>query len=264
MATYAYQVETTRGAHMASRALADAAIVDLQDFAERMSKGKMTLAEYRNEARRLVRKSYRGSASVARNLTQQLSELPGWEPQEALKHTDYLDSLLKDVDRNIETFKNSTQTNKDLRALSLRVQLSAITAAERGFTDAQLAHYAELEVFGYRVSKLWLANFLNNEPCVDCVLLHGTQVDFNQEFPIPTLMRSSVYRDLQGPPLHVRCKCMMVVLISSAENILDSITVDAPQAPTPMSVKVIQRMSKKIFDDIIKVIRLITRRKQSD
>lgn len=258
MTKYSKQVEATRAAHMASRALADAAVVRLGRAWSDYESGKMTLTKFRAEAHRVVKYSYREASSVARTLTKDQSGITDWVPSARVRDSDYLTSLLADVDKNVEAFKQSDQGDKAAKRLKFRIELSAITAAQRGFTDAQLAHYGELQALGHRVTKLWTANFVNNEPCVDCISLHGTVVPFGQEFPVPTLMRTAVYKDLQGPPLHVRCKCVMVVLITSADNLFDKIPTSRVAIPATMSTESVKSLPRRIFDSIVKVLRTIT------
>lgn len=258
MTKYSKQIEATRAAHMASRALADAAIVRLDKAWDSYVSGDLTIDQLRSEAHKIVKFSYNEAASVGKALTQRQSGIVDWNPIGDLKDSAYLESLLLDVDRNIEDFKNSDRDEKAGKRLKFRVGLSAITASQRGFTDAQLVHYGELQAMGHRVTKLWTANFVNNEPCVDCISLHGTVVPFDTEFPVPTLMRTAVYRDLQGPPLHVRCKCVMVVLITSADNIFDKIPTNRVDIPTTMSTDSVKSLPRRIFDSIVKVLRTIT------
>lgn len=258
MAKYDKQIRDTQAAHMASRALADAAKVKIADLWSRVTSGKITVDQFAVDAKQLVRFSYKESWAVARLLVIDQADMGGWDPSKAVGDTDYLKDLLLDVDRNVAEFKASDHSEKAARRLTFRIELSAITAAERGFTDSQLAYYGDLRDMGFRVTKLWLANFVNNEPCVDCITLSGTSVPFDQEFPIPTLMRTAVYRDLQGPPLHVRCKCVMVVLITRADNILDRFPSKKMTIPTTMSTDTVKSLPARIFDSILKVLRLIT------
>jgi len=264
LAKYLDQIEATRAANMASRSLADASLLKLDDAWELLDNGKLTIPEFHTEVRRIVRFAYRESALVGKALTQNLSGIDGWNPVTDIRDTDYLKSLLVDVKRNIESFKNSNQEDKDRRKLKLRLGLSALTAASRGLTDAQLAYYAELKDMGYKLQKLWLANFVNNEPCVDCVTLHNVRVKFEDEFPVPTLRKTAIYRDLQGPPLHVRCKCTMVVLITTLENLFDSLPKEVVNSTTTMSTQSVKKLPQKVFDSVIKVLRMITRRKTND
>jgi hypothetical protein len=257
MTTYKDQIEATKAAHMAARALSDAAYVKLESLAQDLSSGRITIDKYAAESRKIVRFSYRESATVARSLTKQQSGLSDWRPEGSVSTSDYLSSLIDDVNKNIAEYKAGEQDEKALRRLKLRVRLSATTAAQRGFTDAQLENYGELQEKGFKVSKLWLANFLNNDPCENCKKLHGTEVEFGKEFPVPTLMKVSVYRDLQGPPLHVHCKCMMVVLISRPENRFDVINTNRIKVPTTMSTETVKRLPRRVFDAIIRALRAI-------
>jgi hypothetical protein len=264
MATYTEQIKATQAAHMASRAISDATLISLRDIWDEYASGKLTDAKYLAAAKRIVRSAYRDSARVARNLTKSQAEIPEWTPMNSLVSSEYLTSLIDDVERNHKEYLDSDRSDKSARRMRLKFELSAITAAERGFTDSQLMHYGELRDFGFRVRKLWLANFINNEPCADCINLNGTVVDFDSEFPIPTLMKTSVYRDLQGPPLHVRCKCVMVVIITRAENLTERIPTKTNVSPTTMSTKTVKSLPKRIFDSIVNVLRTVSRRIRRD
>ena len=261
MAKYLEQIETTKAANMASRAISDASILKLDEAWDRMDAGEIDITQFHTEVRGIVRFAYRESAQIGKKLTQTLSGIDGWNPSETIRDTEYLKSLLTDVKRNVDAFKKSGKTDADRRKLKLRLGLSAITASTRGLTDAQISHYSELKDMGYKLQKMWLANFANNEPCADCVALHGTRVPFENEFPIPTLMRTAVYRDLQGPPLHVRCKCTMVILITTLENLLDVIPRESADSIVTMSTKTVKKLPQKVFDAVIKVLRMITGRR---
>lgn len=258
MARYKDQIDATKAAHMAARALSDAALVKLEGFADDLAAGDLTVDQFASEARKVVRFAYRESAAVGRSLTTQQADRPDWTPAKTITTSDYLASLLTDVNRNVAEYKAGEQDEKARRKLKLRVGLSATTAAQRGFTDAQLEHYAELQLLGYKVTKLWLANFLHNDPCANCITLNGTEVPFGDEFPIPTLMSEvSIYRDLQGPPLHVHCKCVMVVLITRAENLLDSVNTQRLSLPTTMTTETVKSLPRRVFDAIIRALRAI-------
>lgn len=257
MPRYKDQIEATKAAHMAARALSDAALVKLEGLSDELAANDVTIEEFTTQARKIVRHSYRESAAVARSLTVQQAQRPDWKPVGSVATSAYLQSLISDVERNVAEFKAGPMDDKARRKLKLRVGLSATTAAQRGFTDSQLEHYSELQTLGYKVTKLWLANFLNNDPCANCITLNGTEVPFGEEFPVPTLIQSSIYRDLQGPPLHVHCKCVMVVLITRTENLLDSVNTQRISLPTTMSTALVKSLPRRVFDAIIRALRAI-------
>lgn len=262
MTSYKAQIDATKAAHLAARALADAAQISISAAFDRYNAGEITSKQYEAEALRVVRKSYRDSAKVARLLTKSQAQLTGWNPEPSIITSPYLKSLEQDVRNNFKKYREGIHSDRQLR---LRLQLSAYTGAERGFTDAQLKHYKELQDFGYRIRKLWVANFMNNDPCIDCVNLHGTAVAFESEFPVPTLMRTAIYRDLQGPPLHVRCKCVMVVLISSLDNIFESIPNQRTTSrATAMTTESVKRLPTRAFNSILSVLSSIARRGKND
>lgn len=262
MATYAEQITATQSAHMISRALSDAAVKQLADLFDKLTMDEISLNQYSISSKRVIRTAYRESAKAGRSLVRHLSGMDDWEPEPALTVTPYLNSLLADVEANVANFGEGVEQRdgSSMRQLKLRVSLSAITAAERGFTDAQLEHYSELEDFGYSLQKMWLANFINNEPCADCINLNGNVVSFRSEFPVPTLMRTAIYRDLQGPPLHVRCKCVMVVLITTAENMFDRVPNMRTTPANTMTTETVKKLPRRIFNTLIKFLKAITGR----
>lgn len=89
-----------------------------------------------------------------------------------------------------------------------RAGLAAVSAANRTYTDTQLAVYAAVaEKHKNRVvEKVWTTNKeMGTAPCPFCTALDGTVVAIEQEFPLPAGL--NLYRDLQGPPAHPNCRC---------------------------------------------------------
>ena len=86
----------------------------------------------------------------------------------------------------------------------------------------------ELDDFGFRLRKLWVANFVNNTPCEFCQALHGTEVGLDEDFPTD-LNKLKIYGDLKGPPRHPRCRCRLLILHVRFDNFFDSLDLDDPQ-----------------------------------
>lgn len=93
--------------------------------------------------------------------------------------------------------------------ISSRAKKSTTTAVQRGMTDAHINSYAKSKQEGkIKWMKMWVATYVNNTPCAECTKLHGTAVAIDSEFPKGT---TPIYKDLQGPPRHVNCKCILVL-----------------------------------------------------
>lgn len=198
------------------------------------------------ELERIVRESYRSSALVARRVAQQSSGLTGWDSAEVF-NTAYLQSLLRDVRRNLRAYKAGTLSRAG--AVS-RIQHSAGIAAQRGYTDQTVASYTELEDFGLRLRKYWVASFVNNEPCPSCVRLHGTQVGLHEMFR-DEMDGPGVYRDLIGPPRHPNCKCRLYIFVITLENAFEAPDFDKPQeSPQMMTTADVKKMSLGVFGAI--------------
>lgn len=204
-----------------------------------------------------MRNTYRSASKVGLDHARAQAEMEGWNPVEPFI-TDYLNDLLSDVRRNLREFKKTKREDADVRRLVLRAQLSARVAAQRGFTDALVSAYAELSRMGFRVRKVWTANFVDNDPCSHCRTLHGTEVALEESFPADASL--SVYGNLYGPPRHPRCRCFLVMLIVTLDNVL---TVYKPDEPTPatamISTEEVRRMPNKAFAAVTKALSAIIR-----
>jgi hypothetical protein len=105
--------------------------------------------------------------------------------------------------------------------LSHRAAAGATVAARKGFTDQQLEAYKVLaaEHPDWQIRKVWVANFVNNDPCPTCAALHGTTLSIDQMFsPEQTFAKKApkIYQDLQGPPRHPNCKCRLSIIVEKA------------------------------------------------
>jgi hypothetical protein len=99
--------------------------------------------------------------------------------------------------------------------LSTRAAAGASVAANRGYTEQQLAAYEAIaqENPGWVVKKVWTANFTNNTPCPTCAALHGTTIEISEVFSDLQSYKKApgIYQDLAGPPRHVNCKCRLTI-----------------------------------------------------
>lgn len=256
MAGFRDQLQSAARAHAAASALESVSRDQIAIIFDRWDAGEYTAQNVRYRLEAIIRRAYRGSASVAAEHAVRESGIPGWSPAEVFS-TDYLQSLLSDVRRNLREYKSSDRTELDRRRAVLRMQHSAGVAAQRGYTDQMISSYSELEEFGYRVRKVWLANLVNNTPCEHCLALHGTEVGLHENFPIAS-NRLKVYGDLKGPPRHPRCRCYIAILTVSLENALSPLDIEDPPPPAlTMTTDEVKRMPGPIFRAVVKTLRRI-------
>jgi hypothetical protein len=259
MSGFAAQLKAAKNAHDATSALEDSVRAQISTAFDDWDAGKISATSVRHKLENIVRTAYRTSASVAAAHAVKESGLPEWVPSERVFLTPYLSSLLEDVRNNLREFKKSDQGDVERRRAIQRIQHSAGVAAQRGYTDALITSYGELESMGYSVRKVWVANFNGTLPCEHCRGLHGTEVPLRQAFPVPTQTKLKVYRDLQGPPRHPRCRCYLAILIINLENVFDDLDLGEPEqdSPTSMTTDDVKKMPAKIFAAVVKVLKKI-------
>lgn len=257
MASFGDQLAAAKAAHLAASSLEDQVRNDIGAAFDAWERGDLNDRTIRYRLESIIRNAYRGSAALAAEFTARQSGLDGWEPGEVFL-TDYLRSLISDARRNLRDYKRGPRDEKSLRSTVLRMQHGAGVAAQRGYTDSLIANYGELEDFGYKLRKVWLANLDNNVPCGHCRALHGTEVGLREEFPTGTLSPLKVYGDLRGPPRHPRCRCYLAILIVSLENAFEELDIERP-APEPQSMSTddVKRMPPLIWKAVVKTLRKI-------
>ena len=127
--------------------------------------------------------------------------------------------------REESTTRSRLMASSVIRAIgpvSTRSSASATVAVQRGMTEAHLYAYRDISK-GNRLTKVWIANFSDpsKPPCPTCTALHGTEVPFAQSFSSSQTFSSSkppgVYKDLQGPPRHPNCRCVIIVLVGEVD-----------------------------------------------
>lgn len=245
--------------HVASRrvtdALESASRQEIARLFEDWEKGLLTNQSIRHKLEAVVRSSYRSSASVARSVAISSSDFPDWSPAETFT-TEYLASLLADVRRNLRGYKAGTLT----RAQALfRLEHSAGVASQRGYTDQLIWAYSELEEFGARVEKYWVANFVDNAPCPACTRLHGTSVGLHENFRIED-GEPGVYKNLIGPPRHPNCKCRLFIFTLSLDNMFTRIDFESPEdAPPMVTTAQVKKMSFGVFSAVRATLHAIAR-----
>lgn len=257
MAGYGEQLQAAKNAHLAATSLELLVRQEIANVFSAWENGEYTAQSVRWKLESIIRTAYRTSASVAAQHAARQSGIPGWEPSEVFT-SDYLTDLIADIRRNLREYKASDQGEKARRRAVLRMQHGAGVAAQRGYTDSMIASYAELEDFGYRLRKVWLANFVNNDPCEHCRALHGVEVGLHEEFPLPTLRKLAVYGDLKGPPRHPRCRCYLAILVVSLENAFEDLDIETPTpSPETMTTDDVKKMPNKIWGAVVKTLRKI-------
>lgn len=255
MASFGDQLRAAKQAHLAAASLENSVRQQIAATFDAWDRGEHSAHSVRWKLEAIIRNAYRSSAALASANVARESGLPGWTPAEVFT-TDYLTSLIADIRRNLREYKLSDRGDTARRRAILRMQHGAGVAAQRGYTDATVAGYSELEDFGFRLRKIWLANFVNNDPCLHCRALHGTEVGLNEQFPAGADLK--VYGNLLGPPRHPRCQCYLVVLVVSLENAFEALDIEHPsQEPQTMSTDDVKKMPAKIFSAVVKTLQKI-------
>ena len=203
MARFSEQLRSALSAHNAVNALEARARDQIDQALDDWDAGILNAVTVRYRLERIVRNAYRGSVALAAAQARRQADLPDWTPRERVFVTPYLSSLLADVRRNLREFKQAGRTPEARRRAAFRMKHSAGVAAQRGYTDALEASAQEMQEFGLIVRKVWRANFIGNQPCPQCVGLHGAEVDVGQQFPVGDY--HAPYIDLLGPPAHPHC-----------------------------------------------------------
>lgn len=258
MTGFAEQLQAAKTAHLAASALESVSRQQIVQAYADWESGELNAQTVRHRLEAIIRSAYRASANVAIEHTAQQSGLPDWKPSGTVYRTDYLESLLKDVRRNLREYKASDRTEADRRRHVLRTQHSAGVAAQRGYTDALIESYAELETYGYQLRKVWLANFENNVPCPTCTSLHGTGVGLRDEFKVQASDTAKVYLNLQGPPRHPRCQCYLCILVVDLDNVMDPLDIDKPKpGRSTMTTDEVKSLPVKVFKAVVKSIQLV-------
>lgn len=260
MASFGDQIESSRQAHLAVRALEERVRLQIVEVFEAWERGEETAQSVRWRLENVVRSAYRSAAAVGVSHLAGESGIPGWRPV-GVFNTAYLQGLLADVRRNLRDYKASGRTEKDRRRAIFRIKHSAGVGAMRGYTDSVLVSANELRDFGFMVRKFWVANFVNNTPCEFCQALHGMEVPLNANFPTDSNLLK-VYGDLKGPPRHPQCKCRLVILLVRLENLFERLNVDAPPSgatTNTMTTSEIQSLPTGIFSLVTRGLRKIIR-----
>jgi hypothetical protein len=248
MASFGEQIEASRVTHLGVRALEQRVREQVEEAWQAWERGEESAQSIRWRLEAIVRSAYRAAAAYGVAHVSAQSGIPGWRPV-GVFNTDYLQGLLADVRRNLREFKASDRGPVARRRAISRIEHSAGVGATRGYTDAVLETNRELKDFGYRLRKLWLANFVNNTPCDFCQALHGTEVALDESFPTDANLLK-VYGDLKGPPRHPRCKCRLVILHVRFDNFFERLNIETPELADNDTItrEEIQAMPRGLFD----------------
>lgn len=258
MAGFAEQLRAAKAAHLAVSSVEATVRQQIVEAYADWDSGELDARTVRYRLEAIIRQAYRVSASIAIEHTARQSGLPDWKPSGTVYRTDYLEALLRDVRRNLREYKASERDDAARRKHILRLQHSAGVAAQRGYTDALIESYAELETYGYQLRKVWMANFVNNTPCDACASLHGTGVGLREEFKVDASDTAKVYLNLQGPPRHPRCQCWLCILVVDLDNVDEELDVDKPSSGrTSMTSDEVKGLPAKVFTAVVKSIQLV-------
>jgi hypothetical protein len=253
VASFAEQMRVHQASRVATNALERSSRASIEHIFLEWENGILDNQTVRYRLEAVIRSAYRTSAAVAREVASESSGIPEWKTYDVF-NTDYLQDLLKDVRRNLRDVKSGAATRAG--AIS-RIKHSAGVAAQRGYTDQIISSYTELEDFGMRTRKYWVANFTDNTPCPACYRLHGTSVGLKETFRAET-SEPGVYRDLQGPPRHPNCKCKLYIFIVSLDTAFETPNFESPQeAPQMISTQDVKRMPKTIFESVRASLRAV-------
>lgn len=255
MASFRDQIESSRISHDAVRTLEAVVRIRIAEAFDAWDRGELTAQSIRWRLEAIIRDAYRSAAAVGVAEVSAQSQIPGWRPVGVFR-TRYLDGLVADVRRNLRDYKRSDKgAVARIRVIS-RIEHSAGVGATRGYTDAVLTANDELRDFGYLLRKLWVANFIGNQPCEFCQELHGKEVDLKEDFPSDTT-ELKIYGDLKGPPRHPRCKCRIVILHVRLENLFEQVDLDSsmPADLDTITTEEIQSIPTKLFDFITRGLR---------
>lgn len=256
MTSYRDQISATVGAHGAVNSLEAQARSRVAGLIQSYESGQITGQQIRYRLEALVRQAYRASGEIGSNLVAEQAGLEDWKPQGRVFSSSYLNALLMDVRRNLQDYKASERDALAQRRLQLRIQASIGVGTQRGYTDAQLKGYKELQGFGYQLRKVWWANFVGNTPCPMCASLHGQDVELDEDYGQG--LGTKVYHNLEGPPRHPNCQCTLVVLITTLENAYENMNFEVPQPViTDMSTEQVRKMPNAFFLAVIKTLKKI-------
>lgn len=263
MASFAAQVQQARASARAAFSVEAANRQLVSDLFDKWDRGQITTRQMRFRLEAVVRSAYRASGELGRDLARRQSGIPGWRPADVTRQTDYLSSLQADAraalteyikTRARKTLSPEQQAKARARAV-MRTQHSAGVATTRGYTDALIAAFSELEEKGVQVRKVWTANFVNNDPCPRCRALHSQKTTIHGTFR--DIDGKGIYRDLKGPPRHPRCKCFLIIVVVTLDNAGEILDVDSPSDSTSMTANDVRDLPTPVYHSVLKALGLV-------
>lgn len=259
MTSFSEVLDLARTARDALNALEDTSREHMFSHFGKFENGLMSYGELRVEILRQARAGFLSSGVLANEHIKSLAtraSLP--EIKLPLLHTaPVLEGVLKDIQKNLEVFRDSERNETSLRRLRFRSWLSVQAAVRRGFTENQLASARALKAQGAALHKVWLANFNNNTPCATCRALHGVEVELEEEFPHGDSKSPRVFFGLFGPHRHPNCKCFMLIFVVTLE---DTSFVPEPPIVTEekfMTSRDVRRLPRAVYRAVLATLRLI-------
>lgn len=231
MPSFPEQLRAAEVAHLAANAVEQQVRSSVLDAFREWDAGTLDAQTIRHRLEALVRQGYRANIALASAHAVKQISVPTFKPKDPF-NTDYLQSLLSDVRRNLREYKEAKDADEEVarRRVLLRTEYSVSVGAQRGYTDSLIQAFDQsADQHGTTLRKVWVANFISHEPCERCRALHGSEVGLHDEFTAT----GKVYGDLLGPPLHPNCKCYLAVLTVGLANAGEELAVNAPLTPAP-------------------------------
>lgn len=135
--------------------------------------------------------------------------------------------------------------------LGVRAGMAVSSAVTRAATESQL----EPHQGDPGATKTWEADFAGNRPCVSCAALHGTTIQVDEYFTLPSGARIVVWQDLMGPPLHPYCHCRVVVTPSGGQAPQLRESASAGPAVGPVSFSSIKDMPEPQYSALVSLLK---------
>lgn len=200
---------TSAAAYAASSSavlLDDIARERLQGILQQYQAGQINRRAIRHRVAAVVRAAYRSGDSMAAQYARtELSSELGKRSRRLVLQSEYLASLIKDVNRTLREYH---ATGDDWEAIARRLELSVGNAAIRGYNDGLQAEATAAAQLGILLRKKWHTDHESNV-CPMCALLDGKEVGVTTSFPIPD--GAHPYYDNLVPPLHPNCLCVITL-----------------------------------------------------
>lgn len=253
MTSYENQLSLALGYHNSVDALQNVALNELQGELNRYLSGEIDIGQLKERLKATLTGVFQASSELGdQHVSRQLGVV-GWRRFSKAEKSAYLFKLKEDVRRNLNEFVKADSNER--RKIAMHLGMSFSNAAQKGYNESIQEGSLELETSGFEVVKVWKANFIDNDPCDECRKLHGTQIKIDQEFEIPNSMK---YADSYTPPLHPRCKCKIIFIVSDLSN-PNKFELDAPDSTEKdsLTTQEVKEMKPSFFDKIVQGFRKV-------